>query len=91
MSALLGAVNGLRGCIIAVMKKRDPFLVVIFFALCLLGLPSGRDFIGHYLVQLMLVYGKITFGALFELAGCARVAQLQRRERAAALSFEYSE
>jgi len=31
----------------------------------------------------MLVYGKITFGALFALAGCARVAQLQRRERAA--------
>ena len=81
----------IASCIIAVMKKRDPFLVVIFFALCLLGLPSGRDLIGHYLVQVMLVYGKITFGALFALAGCARVAQLQRRERAAALSFAYSE
>ena len=31
----------------------------------------------------MLVYGKITFGALFALTGCARVAQLQLRERAA--------
>ena len=60
-------------------------------ALCLLGLPSGRDLIGHYLVQVMLVYGKITFGALFALAGCARVAQLQCKERAAALSLAYSE
>ncbi len=81
----------IASCIIAVMKKRDPFLVVICIALCLLGLPSGRDLIGHYPVQVMLVYGKITFGALFALAGCARVAQLQRRERAAALSFAYSE
>jgi len=81
----------IASCMIAVMKKRDPFMVVIFFALCLLGLPSGRDLIGHYLVQVMLVYGKITFGALFALAGCARVAQLQRRERTAALSFAYSE
>ena len=47
------------------------------------SLPSGRDFIGHYPVQVMLVYGKITFGALFALTGCARVAQLQLRERAA--------
>ena len=81
----------IASCIIAVMKKRDPFLVVICIALCLLGLPSGRDLIGHYPVQVMLVYGKITCGALFALAGCARVAQLQRRERAAALSFAYSE
>lgn len=81
----------IASCIIAVMKKRDPFMVVIFFALCLLGLPSGRDLIGHYLVQVMLVYGKITFGALFALAGCARVAQLQCKERAAALSLAYSE
>ena len=73
----------IASCMIAVMKKRDPFLVVIFFALCLLGLPSGRDLIGHYPVQVMLVYGKITFGALFALAGCVRVAQLQRSERAA--------
>lgn len=64
-------------------EKARSVLVVIFFALCLLGLPSGRDFIGHYPVQVMLVYGKITFGALFALAGCLRVAQLQRRERAA--------
>jgi|GEM_PF-982755 len=71
----------IASCFIALMKTRDWMMIGVAGILCVLGLPSGRDLIGHFPVQVMLIYGKITMGALVALVGCWRVAVLQRRER----------
>ncbi|MSR28827.1 MAG: DUF2029 domain-containing protein [Phycisphaerales bacterium] len=68
-------------CVIVAWRTRDPFMVVCVAALAILGLPSGRDLVGNYAVDAMLIYGKLTAGALVALAGCVRAGVLLRAAR----------
>ncbi len=70
----------IASCVIMLARTRDRALAAIVAMLVLLGLPSGRDLIGNFAVEVLLIYGKLTIGALVALIGCLRVAILMRRE-----------
>ncbi len=72
----------IASCVIVAMERRDRIMIAVIVVLALLGLPSGRDLIGNYAVEVMLIEGKLTIGALVALTGCVRAAILLRREDA---------
>ncbi len=69
-------------CIVLAIERRDRCLIALVCVLGLLGLPSGRDLIGNYAVDALLICGKLTLGACVALAGCVRAAWLLRSDAA---------
>jgi len=75
-------------CIILAIERRDPLMITVACVLGLLGLPSGRDLIGNFAVDALLIWGKLTLGTCVALAGCVRAAILLRRDYALAFARE---